>query len=155
MELLRWTPHQEARAKKKVRTMYKGLNGNLELPIDQLQIRWKPDNLVNKCTMSRDQMSTSICTHSFQVHSDCGTTYRRASSLAATLSHLKGQYNISPLPKVPKTEKSEKKKKENKATSTASQNSNWQAGGRSEACSPLRIRRLPLLILGQQDAHGP
>ena len=39
MKQLRWKPHQEARAKKKVTTMYKGVNGLLELSIDQFQLK--------------------------------------------------------------------------------------------------------------------
>ena len=39
MKQLGWISHQEARAKKKVTTMYKGLNGLLDLPIDQFQLK--------------------------------------------------------------------------------------------------------------------
>ena len=85
MKLLRWTPHQEARAKKKVTTLYKGLNGHLELPIDQLQ--QKSDKV--KTRQSGEQVykyPEITCRQpfiSFQEHTDCGTTYRRASSLVA------------------------------------------------------------------------
>ena len=39
MTALRWLPHKETRARTRVTTLYKGLNGFLEIPTNQYQIK--------------------------------------------------------------------------------------------------------------------
>ena len=105
MKQLRWKPHQEARAKKKVTTMYKGVNGLLELSIDQFQLKSiavRTRQLGEQVYIFQDQTLTVTCTHSFEVHSNCGTTYQLASNSVTMLSHSKMHYNISPSRKLPK-----------------------------------------------------